>query len=286
MEALKMEIGIGTDRLFRFGERRYQVVAAAGFKYLDYDLSNTETAPYTLDPDEFKAYLLHEKEMIEAEGLEFCQMHGPWRWPSKDRTPEELEERMEKMTRSLEAASIFGCKNWVIHPIMPFGHFDIGSGNEEATWEKNVVFMSEILHRAKEFGVTVCFENLPFTQFSMSTPSDVLRFAKEMNDDNFKICLDTGHVAVFPDLTPGNAMRELGDYVEVLHVHDNDGKVDWHRNPYYGVIDWEDFKKSLRDTNFKGVLSLETAPPKHMPLDAAESMYIAMAQIARTLADI
>ena len=56
---------------------------------------------------------------------------------------------------------------------------------------------------------------------SIATPEKILEFVKEINDDHFKICLDTGHVSVFSELSIGNEIRKLGDYIRVLHIHDN-----------------------------------------------------------------
>ena len=76
-------------------------------------------------------------------------------------------------------------------------------------------------------------------EFSIGSPSEILKFVKTINDERFKVCLDTGHVAVYEGLTPDGAMRELGDTVRVLHVHDNNGRSDLHYMPYFGVIDCE-----------------------------------------------
>lgn len=281
-----MKTGVYTGNIMRWGESRYQMLRAAGYDCIDYNLADTETAPYTLPEKEFEAYLRHEKSLAEKSSIEIFQIHGPWRWPPQEGTAAERQERMEKMTRSLQAASLIGCKNWVVHPIMPFGIEDIGTGNEQATWDMNMQFMSALLEQARELGVTICLENMPMTKFSLGSPDDILRFVKAIDDEHFKICLDTGHVSVFPNLTPGDALRRLGEEVRVLHVHDNDGRFDRHWMPYYGVIDWADFGRAIREVKFQGVLSLEVSPPENMPLSAAEAMYASMAQIARAITEI
>ncbi len=57
----------------------------------------------------------------------------------------------------------------------------------------------------------ICFENMLMREISLATPADILKFVKAINDDNFKICLDIGHVAVFNDLVPGDEVRRLGN---------------------------------------------------------------------------
>ena len=67
-------------------------------------------------------------------------------------------------------------------------------------------------------------------------------------------------MAVFPELSIGNEIRKLGDYIRVLHIHDNMGDRDSHLYPTKGITDWYDFVNALDEIGYKGVLSLETSP--------------------------
>ena len=40
-------------------------------------------------------------------------------------------------------------------------------------------------------------------------------------------------------------MNKYGEFVTVLHLHDNDGKADLHKIPYTGSVNWNEFAKSL-----------------------------------------
>ena len=95
---------------------------------------------------------------------------------------------------------------------------------------------------------------------SLSKPEHILELVKTIRHDHVRVCLDTGHVAVFPDLTIGDEVRRLGAYLRVLHIHDNKGDKDSHAYPATGRIDWADFAAALEDVGYEGVLSLETAP--------------------------
>jgi sugar phosphate isomerase/epimerase len=189
----------------------------------------------------------------------------------------------QKMQKSIGAAALLGAKNWVVHPLMPFGIEDIGTGNEQATWDINVEFMQQLLTTAKEYDVTICLENMPMPKFSLGSVSDVLRFVKRINDRHFKICLDTGHVAVFPGGSPADALRKLGSEVRVLHIHDNDGKSDLHKIPFEGIIDWVDFAKALYEVNYPGVFSYETAPSATVSIEEAEQIYKQMIENAKNI---
>lgn len=278
-----MKTGVYTGNLSRWGDEKYRMLKSLGYSCVDYNLADTEIAPYTLDEQEFTAYLLAEKALATDAGIEISQIHGPWRWPPEDGTPENRAERLEKMRRSIKAAALLGCKYWVVHPIMPFGIEDIGTEKEQETWDINLAFMRELLQTAIENDVIICFENMPMTKFSLGAPRDILRFVKEIDNDHFKICLDTGHVSVFPGLSPADALRELGREVRTVHVHDNDGKFDRHWFPYDGVIDWTDFGKALKETDFQGVFSFETVPPAEMPIPEAEKKYADLIRIAEQI---
>ena len=88
---------------------------------------------------------------------------------------------------------------------------------------------------------------------------------KTLNHPQLRVCLDTGHCAVF-EYSPGKAVRQIsGELLGALHVHDNNGREDQHKLPYDGIIDWADFARALREVNFSGVLSLETGYKKNLP---------------------
>lgn len=271
-----MKIGVHTRNLIRWEDNRYIMLKSIGYSCVDYNMADTETALYALNDEDFEKCLLAEKTLAEEAGIEISQVHGPWRWPPEDGTPENRAERLDKMRRSIWATSILGCKNWIVHPIMPYGIEDVGTGKEQDTWHQNLAFMTQLLYTAKEYDVTICLENMPMPKFSLGAPKDVLRLVKAINDTYFKICLDTGHVSVFSGLSPADALRELGDNIRALHIHDNDGQFDRHWIPGDGVIDWEDFRNALKETKFQGVFSLETAPSDALPLAEAEQVYLQM----------
>ncbi len=254
-----MIIGVSSGEYTRWGENKYNKMREHGFLAVDYDMCNTDIAPFSLNNSEAEAFLLTEKKKIASAGLIISQVHGPWNGGCNDGSAEGRAERMEKMKRSIKFCSILGCKYWVIHPIFP-DNCDEKNDPERSqrTWDVNIEFMSELLKVAKEYDVVICFENMPMPNFSLGSPQNTLRFVKAMNDDNFKICFDTGHATMFKSKSVGDHIRELGNYIKVFHIHDNNGWADLHMLPYFGVIDWADFGKALKDINFKGVFSFES----------------------------
>ncbi len=280
-----MKIGIQASTLDksgygRWGEDTYKKLKEQGYSCSDFDMANTESVLYTSSRADADAILVHEKELASIAGIEISQVHGPWRWPPRDLTEEDRAERMEKMKESLRMTSVLGCKNWVIHPIMPYGIEDLETGDADKTWEINLPFMREILKTAKQYDITICFENMPMTKFSIATPEQILRFVREINDDHFKVCLDTGHVNVFEGLSLGDAVYLLGDEIRTLHVHDNKYGRDMHLMPFYGTAEWYSFGKALKDIGFCGSFSLETKPSGKLPTPIFEAMGKCLCDIA------
>lgn len=268
----------------RYGDEKYKKIKEHGFDCVDLNIVNTETELYNASEERFNEILLKEKRLAEEAGIKIHQVHGPWRVP-KDTTEEDRQERMEKMQKSIRAASVLGVKYWVIHPLMPYDTNDLETGMAEKTWEINLAFMRKLLETAKEYDITICFENMPMNNFSISKPEKILEFVQAIDDDHFKICLDTGHLARFKVSKTGDAIRLLGDNIKVLHTHDNNGDKDAHQFPYTGIIDWEDFGKALKDIGFDGVLSMETAPSADLPDDEFEKQSKELAKLARKIAE-
>ena len=274
---------IGTSMFSRYGDNAYIKVKEAGFDYVDFEMSGDQNLVYTLSPDETDALMLKHKALAEEAGIVINQVHGPWRYPPEDSTPENRAERLDKMQRSIRWTSLLGCKYWVIHPIMPFGTHDIEIGKEKETWELNLEFFRALLPTAKEYGITICFENMPMLDFSLAKPADILRFVEEINDDCFQVCLDTGHVTVFKELSIGEETRRLGKHIKVLHVHDNRMSLDMHLPPYFGKTKWDEFALALKDIGFDGVFSLELLPPSVFPDETFDKMCSVLADVARLI---
>ena len=285
-----MKIGIQTDLLDttgygRWKENMYTKLKTHGYDCTDFPMANTNTPIYSLPLEEAEELLLHEKSLANNAGIEIVQTHGPWRWPPKDSTSEDRAERMEKMKKAIYFTSLMGCKNCVIHPIMPYGIEDAGTENAQKTRELNKEFFTELLKEAHKYDVTICLENMPMHNFSLATPSDILGFIQEMNDEHLKICLDTGHISVFDNIDIYDEVLKVGDYIRAFHIHDNKCGVDLHLIPYFGIIDWDRFATALKDINYKGAFTLETIPSRNLPDPIFEEMCISLAKTAKYIVD-
>lgn len=283
-----MRIGIALDVLndksySRFGEEMYFKLRDHGFSAVDFSLSDTDSVFYT-DCDSSKTILAHHRELADDAGIKMHQVHGPWKSLDQGATPESAVILLDQMKRSIEMTAFLGAEYFIIHPIFANGHDDANKPEARMTWEANLKFMRSLVPIAVDNGVTVCLENMPFRSYSISKPSDVYRLVREIDDGNFKMCLDTGHVSVFK-LSPADALRECRDVVKTLHVHDNKCNMDLHLDPFFGDIDWSDFGKALKGSSLDGVFSLEVTPPYSMPDDLFDEWGRALCRIANRIVD-
>ncbi|MBP5639360.1 MAG: sugar phosphate isomerase/epimerase [Victivallales bacterium] len=268
---------------FKEGLRRMKL---QGYETIDYqEFVDTNNPLFSMNDADFAAEMKAQRAEIESVGIEIIQTHGPWRWPPMDATKEDREERFEKMSRAILGTALLGSHNFVIHPILPWGASQ--DPEPQKLHDMNLEFMGRLCDVARQHDVIVCFENMPFRNIGLATPQACLAFAEEMNSPFFKICLDTGHCSVL-GLSPADCVRQLGTkWLQVLHVHDNNGANDLHWVPYLGTIDWQDFTNALQEIGFNGSVSLETYIPKGFPEELwtvqEESLFKSVLKIAGRL---
>ncbi|MBQ9805258.1 MAG: sugar phosphate isomerase/epimerase [Clostridia bacterium] len=245
-------------------EQELKQLKSIGFDCIDYQgFVNTQTDLFLMEESEFDAYVRAHREIAERVGITVHQVHGPWRWPTVDDTKEGRAERFEKMTKAIRGTALLGCDRMVLHNLMPQKRIDT---DPVFVREINKEFFTRLCAFSKDFGVTVCLENMPFPCQSLARPQQTLSLVKELGLESFRMCLDTGHAQVL-NVTPGEAVRLIGkNYLYALHVHDNDGLRDRHWLIGDGVADWKDFGAALGEIGFDGCFSIESKiDPKLSP---------------------
>ena len=255
-----MKLGITTYYINRYGTKDgARRMRSHGYEYLDYQkFADVESEFFNLSEKDFEAEIKEDRKIIESEGVFVHQAHGPWTYPTQDSTPEERKLRFEYMSKAIRGTAYLGGKTMVIHPIMPFGAKS--PENPEEMKKINFEFFSALCDVAREYGIIISYENMPFVDSPIHTARDVADLARKINNDYFKVCLDTGH-SIRCGESLGDAVRYIGkDLLYAMHVHDNMGDHDKHMLPGEGIGDWDSFRKALLEINFDGVFSFETSP--------------------------
>ena len=254
----KLKTGITNTSYGLYGfEDAFAKISSHGYDCIDYQgFVNVETDFFNLPLDEFRAELEKHRALIESHSLTVSQAHAPWRTPVQDATPEGRAFWTEAMKKSIFGTHVLGCHRFIVHPLMPYLDTE---KNPEEVWALNEIFFADLADYAKEYGVTVCVENLPFPKYPLTTVEQVCEIVDKLKRDNLKVCLDTGHAAIFFGKNVADAVRYIGERLEAVHIHDNMGKEDEHLIPGQGIIDWDGFAEALKEIGYGGVASLETS---------------------------
>lgn len=120
--------------------------------------------------------------------------------------------------------------------------------NPPAYGELGLNRIKKIIEFAKELNVKVAFENTKVRGY--------LKYVLEnIKDENVGLCFDSGHYhAYFDDEFDFEFFK---DRIFAVHLHDNDKSDDLHLLPFDGTIDWINVIEELKESNYRGPVTLE-----------------------------
>lgn len=283
-------------------KKAFQMMKDAGFDAVDFGIDDwvgteeelKKSLCYQMSTKELTSYFTDVYETAKANGLEIAQTHALFGVSATINYPALFEEITKK---SIFVTNLLHCKHIVIHPVATQGR--IYDKNMEECFAFNKQFFASFLPTLEKYGVKLAIEPMWTRNESddiaptvCSRPEEILRYIEELGNEHYCSCPDIGHFALVAKdtgVTPGDALRLLGKTVEILHVHEVDGKEDNHTVPYTfpGVMDWEDIIAAFREIGYKGVLNFEvggnfySSYPEHMLPEALRHF----AAIARDMAD-
>lgn len=262
----------------------FDMLKKAGFTCCDFSLNgylkNTDIYQdkcnrfFDQSVEELQGFFAPHKEAATQAGIRISQMHMPYPIyvPKGDA---ELNDYLwnQVAPKSMEICRFLDCPHIVIHGFKLVRFL----GTEELEWQETERFIDSIAPMAKEFGITICIENLydGIAGHLVEGPCCDARKAAERIDrinarygaEVLGFCFDTGHANIV-GLDFENFIKTLGQRLKVLHIHDNDGIGDLHQIPFTftktrentSSTDWDGFIRGLRAIDYKGVLNFETAP--------------------------
>lgn len=263
-----MKIGATNYSLIRsHGEKcAIEILAKAGFDSIDYNfgmcdaINNKELFVGTSDK-EFDEYFINVKKILDENKIEVGQTHAHTGKINYTTT----KEYFDIVVRCIRATAILGCKYIVIHPlILPSYKYD---ENKQENKEINLKFFKRLIPYLTKYDVKNGFENMfnwdekenKICPTVLSRPEEIIDYIQTLNCDRFVACLDLGHINLTYDTgdSVAGAIRKLGKYLELVHVHDNNGKRDLHLPAFFGVIDWQSVCKAFKEIGYKGILNFE-----------------------------
>lgn len=196
-------------------------------------------------------------ERLEALGIGAYSFHAPFA-DHIDISSLDTGRRASSVCEVIsaaEAASVLGCRYFVIHPGPE--NSPLPSGEDRQQRLENVAHsLSETAAHCRRLGLTCVLENkLPHLLFGNT--ADMLWILGAMTVTDVGVCLDTGHAHLAGELD--TAAQKLSRHLRMLHTSDNRGSYDDHLPPGQGAIDWPHLLGLLRQSGFRGSLMMEIA---------------------------
>lgn len=226
----------------------FHMLKEAGFDCCDFSLNgylkNTDIYKGKVNPlfncseKELESFFSRHKESARIEGVTIHQMHMPYPIFSP-KTPTEMNEYLRKQVavKSMQICYFLGCRYIVVHGFKLARYL----GSEELEWQETASFLETILPMAKEYGITVCMENL---YESVS-----------------------GHMEEGPGCDVVKAVQRI-DLHQIPYTFARTGENTT-------SVNWEDLIRGLKAIKFDGVLNFETAQvlkafPEEMKFEALQ----------------
>ncbi len=124
----------------------------------------------------------------------------------------------------------------------------------EEQWEALVDSTRRCAAIARQANLRLCME--PRVGELISNTDAMLRLMDAVDDDNFFAVLDTGHQHAQKEILP-LSVEKLGRRIVYLHVSDNDGRTNEHRELGQGTVDWEGVFTALKKHAFDGYVGVD-----------------------------
>ncbi len=217
--------------------KNMELIKAAGFD---------STFFYWDDDTDIQKYM-EKANMLD---LEVESLHAPYRdvnsvWLEGD----EGDAFIEKIRRAIKTAAKYNIAVVVLHTSK-----DI---DPPKTSPIGLLRFKKLIIEAERKGVKLAFENTKIIRHL----SLILEYFKS---DSVGYCYDCSHEKCY---TPGyHFMPLFGDRAFCTHIHDNNGlaetkdisdRDDLHRIPFDGIIDFERVCNEIKESGYKGNLTLE-----------------------------
>ncbi|MBR6737609.1 MAG: sugar phosphate isomerase/epimerase [Clostridia bacterium] len=270
-----------------------EYIKARGFEAIDYnintylngkDVLGSGVKPSIFDKTESELidFFKPLKEASEKTGVIITQMHATY--PAWEQGKYEANDYIHMaLDKTFAVCEYLNCPHIVVHPL------DGATRQEE--WERNLnLFEGLIPLIKKRNGVKICIENIfgrrpgRTCEGRLSNALEAAKLIDYLNDkaggDYFGFCFDVGH-SMLSRRDIYQFLLDIGSRLSILHIHENNGDEDLHCLPFtcvntadHLICDWNGFIKGLKDINYKGDLSFETAQVlKRMPAPTHDKVY-------------
>lgn len=188
-------------------------------------------------------------KILKKEGL-ICTIHAPY----SDLTLGAIDRKvrrisLERIKKAFDIASLFKARSVVCHTGFDHRHHF----NLEDRWIKNALeSITVLLEHASPLNIPVMLENV--YELDTEIHKKIFRIIKS---PLLGFCLDSGHQKVFSKTSLDIWLKDLGDRLGQLHLHDNMGVHDDHLAIGEGIIDFDSLFSWLYAQGKTPILTLE-----------------------------
>lgn len=117
--------------------------------------------------------------------------------------------------------------------------------------------LKEIVKLGRKYGIKIGLENSHSSPRLCIRPKDLLGVVNSVK--GLGITFDVGHANII-NLDPTEYFKKVKEFVINIHIHDNDGKSDQHALIGEGNIDFKEFLRECKNSNYYGPFILELFP--------------------------
>ena len=247
------------DLCSRFGDSQtIRMIAEAGFTAFDMSFFARDDL-FAMKKEDFLAHFRTLRAVADDAGIVCNQAHAPF---SSSKGDLEFDERrFGEILLSMEAASVLGAKNIIVHPKQ---HLEYAL-NADTLKKMNIEFYSRLIPYAEKFGICICAENMwqqdkhtrRIVDSTCSRAEEFCDYIDSIGSEFLVGCLDIGHVPLSGE-NEVRIIRKLGNKrLKALHVHDTDGVSDLHTLPFLSKIDMNEVMTTLGEIGYEGDLTFE-----------------------------
>ncbi len=229
------KIGLSTTGE-RLNEETIKEYAKSGIEYIEISAGKKETDAICYED---------LKKWTDAYGVKIWSFHLPF-YPFEviDISNEDLADfSVSYLSDIIKKASSIGIDKFIIHA----SGEPIEENHRKSRMECAKKSLFKLCEVAKEYGATICVEDLPRTCLGRS--ADDISELLESHPD-LRACFDTNHLLGEDNV---EFIRKIGDKIVTLHVSDYDFVNERHWLPGEGKNDWQGILKALKDVGYTGI---------------------------------
>lgn len=126
----------------------------------------------------------------------------------------------------------------------------------EQEWKWAVEGIRKVAKHGKKKGIKIGLE--PLNRFEtnfLNRHDQAIKLMEDVGEENVGVCLDAFHINI-EEADPYDAIRKTAPYLVDFHIADNN-----RRAPGEGSWDWKKLIKTLKDSGYKGQLTVEFVVP-------------------------